>query len=190
MRRHINHVRESNQFQFNEPGSSSHSIRNENQGGPEVTIRLASVTDAMVLAKLRYDFRSSVDQVREDDVSFVQRCRLWMQERLRDDGSWKCWIAERQQSPVGSLWAQLIEKIPNPTSEPEYHVYLTNFYVSKDWRGNGIGSMLLSAALAWSQTEDVHAAILWPTERSRSLYLRHGFSVGGDPMELIIGNGK
>ena len=106
MRRHINHVRESNQFQFNEPGSSSRAIRNddsENQDGPEVTIRLASVSDAMVLARLRYDFRSSLDQVREDDEAFVERCRLWMQERLQDDGSWKCWIAERQQSPVGNL---------------------------------------------------------------------------------------
>jgi GNAT superfamily N-acetyltransferase len=162
----------------------------ESESGAKVAVRLASVSDAMVLAKLRYDFRCSVDQFREDDEVFVRRCRLWMQERLHDDSSWKCWIAEREQTPLGNLWVQLIEKIPNPTSEPEHHLYLTNFYVRKDWRGNGIGSMLMSAALAWSQTQNVHAAILWPTERSLSFYLKHGFSVGADLMELIIGNGN
>jgi GNAT superfamily N-acetyltransferase len=165
-------------------------MNDESEDGAKVTVRLASVSDAMVLARLRYDFRSSLDQVREDDEAFVERCRLWMQERLRDDSSWKCWIAECQRTPVGNLWAQLIEKIPSPTSEPEFHIYLTNFYVRKDWRSNGTGSMLLSAALAWSQTKNVHAVILWATARSHSFYLRHGFSVGADLMELMIGNGN
>jgi len=113
-----------------------------------------------------------------------------MQERLQYGNSWKCWIAEHQQTPVGNLWAQLIEKVPNPTSEPEYHAYLTNFYVRKHYCGQGIGSLLLSAALAWIQTNDVHAVILWPTEPSRSFYLRRGFSVREDLMELIIGTGN
>ena len=33
---------------------------------------------------------------------------------------------------------------------------------------------------------DVHAIILWPTERSRPLYERNGFAVREDIMELII----
>jgi hypothetical protein len=32
----------------------------------------------------------------------------------------------------------------------------------------------------------VHAIILWPTERSRSLYERQGFAVRDDMMELIV----
>jgi ribosomal protein S18 acetylase RimI-like enzyme len=48
---------------------------------------------------------------------------------------------------VGNLWLQLIEKIPNPTTEPEQHAYVTNFYVTEAARGQGIGTMLLSAAL-------------------------------------------
>ena len=110
-----------------------------------------------------------------------------MQERLADDRFWRCWIAEGSDVPVGNLWAQIIEKIPNPVSESEHHAYITNFYVRDDWRGHGIGSMLLSEALTWIQTNEVHAVFLWPTERSRQFYRRHGFSLRGDLMELEIG---
>ena len=162
----------------------------ENPNIAKVVIRLASESDAIMLAKLRHAFRSTFGEDSEQDDSFVARCTLWMQERLRDEGSWKCWIAECGDAPVGNLWAQLIEKIPNPTSEPEYHAYLTNLYVREDYRGNGIGSMLLSAGMTWIQSHDVHAIILWPTEQSRSFYLRHGFSVTGDLMEMVIRDWK
>jgi hypothetical protein len=46
--------------------------------------------------------------------------------------------------------------------------------------------MLLSAAVAWANTNDLHSAILWPTERSRSLYLRYGFADANDLMQLAI----
>lgn len=160
------------------------------QDAPNVTIRIASASDAIVLARLRYSLRSSLDRPQENEETFVERCRIWMQERLQDRSHWKCWIAERERVAVGNLWAQLIEKIPNPVSEPEYHIYLTNFFVRGDCRGNGIGSKLFSAALTWSRTQSVHAAILWPTERSRRFYLRHGFSVSADLLELRIDDGN
>ena len=162
---------------------SDHSV---NQAGSSIIIRQASVSDAKVLATLRYDLRSSLDCVGEDEGSFVERCTLWMQERLQSNNFWMCWIAEREQTAVGNLWAQLIEKIPNPTSEPEYHLYFTNFYVRNDCRGCGIGSQLFTSALAWAQTKNAHLAILWPTERSVSFYRRHGFSASADLMELKI----
>jgi len=159
----------------------------ENQDSEKVAIRLATASDALMLARLRYVFRSSLGSTREGEEDFVQRCAPWMQGRLGEGSPWKCWIAERDQMPVGNLWLQIIEKIPNPIVEPEYHAYLTNFYVREEARGNGIGSLLLSAAMDWSRTHDVHAVILWPTEKSRSLYLRHGFAVRADLMELIVG---
>lgn len=156
-------------------------------GGAGVNIRLAAVSDAPALAGLRYEFRSSVGVVSERESEFIARCRRWMQERLREGGPWRCWVAERGQELVGNLWAQLIEKIPNPVVEPERHAYVTNFYVRERERGRGTGSLLLSAALGWCREAYVHAIILWPTERSRSLYLRHGFAVREDLLELIVG---
>lgn len=106
----------------------------KHQAGSNLTIRMASPSDAIVLAKLRYAFRVPLDRVHENEESFLERCRFWMQVRLQDRSAWKCWIAEQERMVVGNLWAQLIEKIPNPTSEPEFHIYFTNFYVRENFR--------------------------------------------------------
>ena len=85
---------------------------------------------------------------------------------------------------MGAIWVKLIEKIPNPNSEPEYYAYVTNFYVCEGARGMGLGSRLLSTALAWCKDVPVQAVILWPTKQSRSLYERYGFTVRSDLLEL------
>lgn len=152
-----------------------------------VEVRLACEADALMLARLRYEFRASFHRVIENDVSFVERCTIWMQRQLAPDSHWKCWIAECGQTPVGNVWAQLVDKIPNPIAEPEQYVYVTNFYVRAEHRGKGIGLNLWSAVRAWSESQHVHTVILWPAERSKSFYLRQGFSIADDIMQLEIG---
>jgi len=153
---------------------------------PRIEIRLASETDALTLAHLRCDLRSSFHNVVENDAIFLERCAAWMQQQLHNYSNWKCWIAEWQGTAVGNVWAQLIEKIPNPIAAPEQFVYLTNFYVTEEHRGKGVGTMLLAAVLDWSRNSNAEAVILWPTERSKSLYARHGFSFPDDWMRLKI----
>lgn len=123
-------------------------------------IRLARASDALELAKLRYAFRASTGNAIEDDNAFLERCKPWMAERLKEGSLWRCWVAEQDQSLIATLWMQLIEKIPNPISEPEYHAYITSVYVC-DWaRGQGLGSQLLSTALSWCKSAGAHAVIL------------------------------
>ena len=148
-------------------------------------MRLADASDAPALAILRYALRSSTGVATEPKSEFLRRCTAWMEDRLKTD-AWVCWVAEEDEQLIGAVWLQLVEKIPNPRSEAEHHAYLTNFYVDERARGRGIGSQLLRAVIAWCQTRDVHAVILWPTERSRSLYERNGFAVRDDLMELIV----
>jgi GNAT superfamily N-acetyltransferase len=162
----------------------------EKFGSARVNIRLASAFDARSLAQARFDFRSDEGALQEKQSEFVERCALWMRERLGEGSPWRCWIAERERVALGNLWAQLIEKIPNPAIEPERHAYITNFYVREEARGRGIGTMLLSAALEWCRDAEVHAVVLWPTKRSRALYLRHGFAAPEDLLELILGESR
>ena len=158
----------------------------ENRKEVNINLRLASISDAPVLAGLRYALRRRTTGTQESEAEFVKRCSLWMKDRLRDDGRWRCWVAEKDGTLVGNLWVQLVEKIPNPSLEPEQHAYITNFYVREGVRGQGIGSTLLSTALDWCKAREVHTVILWPTEKSRSLYLRHGFAVRADLLELVL----
>ena len=149
----------------------------------ETTIRAATPNDAEMLARLRYEFRSSIHQPAMSVEEFLPRCTAWMVDRLQRS-AWQCWIAQYNDTIVGNLWCSLIEKIPNPIAEPELHAYITNFYVRPDCRGQGVGSSLLETALGWCRDRNVDAVILWPTEQSRSLYERHGFMVRNDLLEL------
>ena len=154
-------------------------------GSVRPAIRFAQPTDADALAQLRYALRASTGRATEPETDFVKRCAVWMNEHLQKK-DWQCWVAEVNEKLAGALWLQLVEKIPNPRAEAEHHAYITNFYIQDDVRSMGIGSRLLSAALDWCRERDVHAVILWPTERSRTLYERFGFAVRDDIMELIV----
>lgn len=152
----------------------------------DVSLRLAQQSDAPALAQLRYDFRSSTGIATEPESDFVERCSAWMTAHLDDNSLWKCWVAESNDEILGTLWLQLVEKIPNPRAEPEYHAYVTNFYLREATRGKGVGSRLLTMALDWCKAREVHAVILWPSEKSRTLYERHGFAVRSDILELVL----
>ncbi len=149
-------------------------------------IRFAVASDARQLAELRYALRSSTGTATEPQSDFIARCAAWMEGHLKEGKQWQCWVAERNQKLIGAVWLQLVEKIPNPRAETEQHAYLTNFYIDESARGQGLGSRLLRNVIEWCESRDVHAVILWPTERSRSLYQRHGFAVREDIMELIL----
>ena len=54
--------------------------------------------------------------------------------------------------------------------------------VAADWRGRGVGSALLSAAVRWAEDSQLHKIALhvWPhNERARALYRRFGFAEEG-----------
>jgi GNAT superfamily N-acetyltransferase len=163
----------------------------------ELIIRLARADEAHELARLRYTLRSrnrqptnaDTRQDIESESEFLERCTAWMSEALQQS-NWRCWVAERDGSLIGALWLQVIEKIPNPTAEVESYGYITNFFVRETSRGQGVGSAVLREALTWCKQREVHTVILWPTEKSRSLYERHGFRVTADVLELVMARAK
>lgn len=104
-----------------------------------------------------------------------------MRTALGPHGRWRAWLAEREGVVVGNIWLQVIEKIPNPVVEPESHAYLSNLYVVPEARG-GVGQALLDAALAHCRAIHAHSVILWPTDGSRTLYARAGFTT---PREIL-----
>lgn len=153
-------------------------------------VRLATPADAAALAHLRYEFRASMREPTEDEASFAIRCTAWMEERLRPGSPWRCWVVERGGAMEGHLWLQLIEKIPNPVTEREWHAYITNVYVRPPARSSGAGAALMAAAMEWCREREVDSVVLWPTERSRTLYERFGFAVRDDLMEAVLHHGR
>ena len=146
-------------------------------------IRLAASQDVPALARLRYEFRVAHDAAVEARDDFLARCSVWMEARIVSGSPWRCWLAEEEGHAVGTIWLQRIEKLPNPVEEPESHGYVSSLYVVPSSRGAGLGGRLLGVCLETCQAEEMDAVILWPTPRSRSLYLRHGFAAREDLLE-------
>lgn len=92
-------------------------------------------------------------------------------------------MADDRGAVVGTVWLQLIQKLPNPVAERELHGYISSLYVTPEHRGAGVGTLLLRAVLEECDARGVDAVLLWPTPKSRSLYERHGFAVRSDLLE-------
>jgi len=107
----------------------------------------------------------------ETEPAFIERCGAWINRCLGDSGAWRCRAADAGDALVGTIWLQLIEKLPNPVAEPEYHGYVSSLYVRPQYRRAGLGSGLLAACLRECEARAVDAVILWPTPQSRSLSL-------------------
>jgi GNAT superfamily N-acetyltransferase len=158
---------------------------------PRPTIRSAVAADAPMLAGLRFEFRAGLAPEAVIEPEFHRRCSAWMAARLPRTDVWSCWIAEMEPAgPCGTVWVQWLEKLPNPADEPERHAYVTNLYVRPAARDQGVGSALLEAVLAECVVRGCDAVFLWPTPRSRSLYLRHGFSAESGVLERRLWHGR
>src|ERR1051325_11312916 len=147
------------------------------------TVRRATVDDVTNLARFRYAFRSRRHAATEEENEFLTRCVAWMRPRLHAESRWRVWLLEENGTPIGNLWVQIIEKIPNPGKESELHAYVSNVFVLPEYRNTGGGGMLLDAALAECRVFHVDTMFLWPSDESRPLYQRHGFA---PPDRLLV----
>ncbi len=148
-------------------------------------VRSATSADAGMLAELRWEFRAARQPPVETHDAFVKRCAAWMRSELTTPHAWRAWVAVDEGAIIGQVWLNALEKIPNPIGEAERHAYLSNLYVKPSERG-GTGTRLLETALAWAREHGVDRVVLWPSPRSVTLYLKHGFTHGGDVMELRV----
>lgn len=148
----------------------------------EPAIRPASSDDAQPLAALRWEFRAGRDAPVESREAFVDRCTAWMARELAGN-AWRAWVATDGDRIIGQVWVHLIHKVPNPIGERDRHAYLSNLYVQPSSRG-GVGTALLETVLEWARGAAVDRIVLWPSERSVTLYRRHQFRRDADVMEL------
>jgi GNAT superfamily N-acetyltransferase len=141
----------------------------------QTQVRRATTDDVSPLAMLRYEFRSRRKTPIESAAEFVPRCAEWMRSRVADESRWRVWVLMDRGTIVGNIWLQIVEKLPNPNVERERHGYVTNFFVRPEYRNTGAGSRLLDALLGECRGLEIDSVFLWPSDRSRPLYVRHGF---------------
>ncbi|GAA3828382.1 hypothetical protein GCM10022226_56510 [Sphaerisporangium flaviroseum] len=147
----------------------------------DYTIRLATVDDAAVLARLRWRFQVEDDgEARRDEEAFLSDCERWLRDRLT--GSWLIWVAEAGGEICGHVFLNRVEKVPKPAGGADELGYVTNFYVVPQWRNRGVGRALLDEMREHARVRSMDTLVVWPSERSAPLYARAGFQ---PPLELL-----
>ncbi len=146
-------------------------------------VRLATTDDADALARLRWSLKTEDDAADEEETSFLARYRASL---IADDPSVIRWVADRDGAVIGTVTLRLARKELSPGGFVKDIGYLTNFFVMPGFRNCTVGRTLLQALIDWAQANPVELIIVWPSDRSRSLYARMGFSGRSDPWVLVL----
>jgi GNAT superfamily N-acetyltransferase len=164
-----------------EPGREAPPPRD---GGAGASIRRASPSDLEAIVGLRIDF----ERITRDSGSMDEEAR---REELRSllgpdlaSGALAAWIAEAGGRAVGQA-GLLIG--PRAGGRAARRFELLNLYVEPGFRGRGVGTALVEAAIAEAASRGAASIRLQPTEDSRRIYERAGFKLLGRRMILDLG---
>jgi len=150
-------------------------------------IRQAVARDAGALARMRHALYAEHGREREPLDVYADRFAVFVHDVLAND-AWRIWVAELQGEIVGTMWLQLVERVPRPGEDRgELPIgYLTNVFVDQELRDEGLGSRMLEEVITWARVRGVEEIIVWPSERSYPFYERAGFSRTPDPLVLYL----
>jgi GNAT superfamily N-acetyltransferase len=149
--------------------------------------RRTTEADADELAQMRWDFRleEAPGATVHDQASFLQACAAFLRAGLREQ-RWTYWIAEQDGQIVSHIYIQRVPKVPKPNKLDDALGYVTNVYTRPAFRGQGIGTALMTHVLQWAKEHDLESLIVWPSETSVSFYQRAGFRGSPDMLEYAV----
>jgi len=150
-------------------------------------IREAHVNDGAALARLRWEFRvddgGEVPAVtrEEFETAYLTYFRAGLATKCRGHI-----VADVEGMIVGQITVQTVDMVPRPCKVHDQWGYLTDTYVRPAYRGCGVGSALLDAAVEWARGRDLELLIVWPSDGAVGLYGRAGFVPAADVLQLQL----
>ena len=149
--------------------------------------RMATAADAEELAQMRWDLRleEAPGETVHDQASFLQACAAFLREGLREQ-RWTYWVAQEETQIISHIYIQHVPKVPKPNKLNDALGYITNVYTRPAYRGQGIGTQLMTHVLHWAREHDLESLIVWPSETSVEFYQRAGFRGSPDMLEYEV----
>lgn len=142
------------------------------------SVRIARDDDVAELARLRrlMDAEDGVAVEPAFDDAFV----AWFEAHGR---SFTIVVAELDGRLIGTVWLEVVARVPRPSEvDPAPIGYVTFTFVEPEHRNEGVGAAMLARLRDIAIEQRCETLIVWPSERSATLYRRAGFD---DPAELL-----
>jgi GNAT superfamily N-acetyltransferase len=152
-------------------------------------IRQADPSDVEELARLRWQSTIEDGEATESWETFLASFQAFAQAALASP-AWSIWVLADGQALLGTVYIQIVAKVPRPNDNPRAYGYVTGVYLEPSVRNRGLGSRLLEAAIANARLRGLDLLLLWPSERSVAFYERLGFGGSAEAMELPFGQDK
>jgi len=149
-------------------------------------VRHATEADGPELARLRWQCTLEGGQGTEPFEAFADRFRDFVRRALLS-GRWSIWVAELDGRLVGNVWVGLVDRVPGPGEDRPVWGQVTNVYVDPEVRSQGLGAILLDAAIEWSRYVGAEMLVAWPGGARATFYERRGFARSAQAMELRFG---
>jgi len=133
-------------------------------------IRQASINDIDILAEIL----SQLFAIETDFTTDTEKQKTALRMMI-ESGSAVIYVAEDADKIVGMVTGQLVIS----TATGGYSLLLEDMYISKDYRKNGIGSMLISFLESWGARKNIGRIQLVADRRNigaRLFYNRQGFT--------------
>jgi GNAT superfamily N-acetyltransferase len=154
--------------------------------GSRPSIGVATVGDVPELARLRWQlYAEQLGDPAETPDAYRDRFAAFAVDALASPG-WRAWVARDDDRLAAAMWLRSVPRVPVPGKRAGPIGYLTNVYVAPEHRNAGLGGRMLAVVTAWCRDQGYSEVIVWPTERSRPFYARHGFDLPGEPLVLKL----
>jgi GNAT superfamily N-acetyltransferase len=155
--------------------------------GSAVRIRLAQESDAPALAALRWEFRAEGGEPPAVPYAeFSAHYAAFFQAGLAGGERGHVVAEDADGALLGHTVCQVVPLVPRPCRLNDACGVITDNYVRPAYRDRGVGAALLAGIVEWARTRELETVIVWPSDRARPFYARHGFSDRSEVMELVL----
>jgi GNAT superfamily N-acetyltransferase len=144
--------------------------------GLNLKVRRASLKDLAVLVHQRRAMWTDLGV--KDEAAHEKGDRdyeRWAKTRLKKHQFFG-WVVEDRRGKVaggGCVWLQAIQ--PRPHRVAKVQPYLLSMYTEPEFRGLGVASMVVNAAIEWCKKNRYERLMLHASEMGRGVYKRLGF---------------
>jgi GNAT superfamily N-acetyltransferase len=138
-------------------------------------IRFAVLHDAELIGQQRQQM--FIDAGQPDDermAAMAEEFVPWVRQKLAE-GRYIGWLASADGRMVGGAGLWLMEFPPHFLQVAPVRAYLLNFYVSPEFRGQGLAKTLLNATIEEARRRGCEVVTLHASKFGRPIYEKKGF---------------
>jgi GNAT superfamily N-acetyltransferase len=140
-----------------------------------VTLREATVDDLAIIMRHRRGMFSDMGFREEAGLAAMEATSAAFMRAGLESGSYRGWLAETQAGIIAGGGVVVVGFPSAPHDPAPRRAWIINMYTEPQYRGRGIGRVIVEAAVAWCRDQGFATVFLHASAAGRHLYEEMGF---------------